>query len=348
MESDDSFSRVIPAREYYSRSTWWSESVKGNGGSHGNGDEVNTLEIRTPDISRSQDELSSSRKWVNGIYVGDTDEDVNDDELDRYSRRVLSTEIVEIFEDGKSITDIQDRRDDDIYVAVGKDDMDVVNWVLEHAASSRTRIFLIHVSPPITLIPTPVGMLQRSQLTPQQVRRYVNAENFKRKQLMLEYIQMSEHAKVVTAETILLESKDTCKAILDLILVLNITNLVIGTKKPPHSGRLKKTLTKGEFVKKNAPKSCCVTLIYDGNEVMNTRYINILASSGGQSKSSFFLCSVYKESQGVASHPQISCLGRPLGNQTSQRRSPFSTMLLLHLVIRVMMEIFGNKDWIVP
>ena len=38
----------------------------------------------------------------------------------------------------------------------------------------------------------------------------------------------------VTAEIILLESNNTTKAILELIPILNITNLVIGIKKPPH------------------------------------------------------------------------------------------------------------------
>lgn len=39
----------------------------------------------------------------------------------------------------------------------------------------------------------------------------------------------------VVAETLLLESNDTGKAILDLISILNITNLVIGIKKLPHT-----------------------------------------------------------------------------------------------------------------
>ena len=39
----------------------------------------------------------------------------------------------------------------------------------------------------------------------------------------------------VTAETLLLESNDTEKAILDLISILNITNIVIGIKKLPYT-----------------------------------------------------------------------------------------------------------------
>lgn len=106
-------------------------------------------------------------------------------------------------------------------------------------------------------------MFERSQLTPQQVRRYVNEVNHKRKDILQKYIQLSTEAKVmvmncddidhntnhnpkliscphvvlflsqVTAETLLLESKYRGKAILDLISILNITNLVFGIKKLP-------------------------------------------------------------------------------------------------------------------
>lgn len=42
-----------------------------------------------------------------------------------------------------------------------------------------------------------VGMLGRSQLTPQQVRRYLNEVNNKRKDLLQKYIQLSTEAKVI-------------------------------------------------------------------------------------------------------------------------------------------------------
>jgi hypothetical protein len=41
-----------------------------------------------------------------------------------------------------------------------------------------------------------VGMLERNQLTPQQVRRYLNEVNNKRKDLLQKYIQLSTEAKV--------------------------------------------------------------------------------------------------------------------------------------------------------
>jgi len=43
-----------------------------------------------------------------------------------------------------------------------------------------------------------VGRFERSQLTPQQVRLYVNEVNNKRKDLLQKYIKMSNEANVLT------------------------------------------------------------------------------------------------------------------------------------------------------
>ncbi|CAJ1943779.1 unnamed protein product [Sphenostylis stenocarpa] len=295
------------AKDYYSRSIWLSETAQAFGDlkrSDRNGVNgfhftagrdsfvYNSQEIMTPEISGAFEEIKSvisSRNGVNDEVVGQ-----ENGEYDRYSMQTLSTEIVEIVEDGKSITKDKDRRVDDLYVAVGKDDLDVVKWALEHAVSPGSRIFLIHVSSPITSIPTPVGRFERSKLTPQQVRLYVNEVNIKRKDLLQKYIQMSNEAKV-TAETLLLESNDTGKAILDLVSILNITNLVIGIKKLPYTRRNHK-LSKGEFVKKHAPNACEVTLVYNGEVFVSDPYMDGLVSYGQAShskshyKNNFFQC----------------------------------------------------------
>ncbi|KAL2321774.1 hypothetical protein Fmac_026153 [Flemingia macrophylla] len=272
------------AKDYYSSSIWLSESAQAfedlkksdiNGiyftaGKDSNGN--NYQEIETPEISRT---LTTEIE-----------------DYDLYSRQSLTTEIVEIIEDGSKSINNKERRVDDLYVAVGKDDVDVVKWTLDHAVSRGSRIFLIHVSSPITLIPTPVGKFERSQLTPHQVRLYVNKVNNKRKDLLQKYILMSREAKVV-AETLLLESNDTGKAILDLTSILNITNLVMGIKKLPCTRRNNK-LSKGLFVKKNAPKSCKVTLVYNGEVFVSN--LDGLESCGLQSqskshcKANFFQC----------------------------------------------------------
>ena len=72
------------------------------------------------------------------------------------SARMMSAEIVEIVEEtSMSSRDMSGVKD--VYVAVGKDDLDVLKWALDHAVavSPAARIFLVHVFPPITYIPTP-------------------------------------------------------------------------------------------------------------------------------------------------------------------------------------------------
>ncbi|KAH1201555.1 U-box domain-containing protein 36 [Glycine max] len=285
------------AKDYYSRSIWLSETAQAFGNlKRSDRDNVNGRdsygynfqEIVTPEVSGAFDEIKGLIR-VNDEVIG---EEENGD-YGHYSRQSLTTEIVEIVEDGKSISN-KDRRVDDLYVAVGKDDLNVVKWALDHAVSPGSRIFLIHVSSPITLIPTPVGKFERSQLTPQQVRLYVNEVNNKRKDLLQKYIQMSNEAKV-TAETLLLESNDKGKAILDLISILTITNIVIGIKKLPFTRRNNK-LSKGEFIKKHAPSSCEVTLVYNGKVLVSDPYMNGLVSNGITSqnkshlKNNFFQC----------------------------------------------------------
>nr|XP_043606891.1 U-box domain-containing protein 52 [Erigeron canadensis] len=193
-------------------------------------------------------------------------------------RRVMSPEIVEIEEQEIShssqyITSTSSNREGvDVYVAVGKNDLDVVKWAVDHVvapggSSSAARVYLVHVFPPVTNIPTPVGKLSRSQLSKEQVQVYINEENNKRRSLLQKYIRLCNDAKI-NVETMLLESNTTTKAILDLIHVVNITKLVIGTKRAPPLRRLRKGPGKGEFLKKNAPDFCEVSIVYNGKEVM--------------------------------------------------------------------------------
>ncbi|GAY47310.1 hypothetical protein CUMW_103610 [Citrus unshiu] len=187
------------------------------------------------------------------------------------SARIMSPEIVEIGEDhSRSIgAASRDAAASDVYVAVGKDDLHVLKWALDHAVSPGARIYLVHVFSPVTYINTPVGRLARSQLNQEQVRVYVNEENNRRRNLLQKYIRLCNDAKQVTVETMLVESKATAKAILDLISVANVTSLVMGTKLSPRSRLFTKKLSKGEFVKKNAPDYCEVTIVHDGKKVVD-------------------------------------------------------------------------------
>lgn len=70
--------------------------------------------------------------------------------------QVTSPEIVEIGEEPKNSVSVIDEGIADVFVAVGKNDLDVVKWVIDHHASlPGTRVFLVHVFSPISYIPTP-------------------------------------------------------------------------------------------------------------------------------------------------------------------------------------------------
>ncbi|KAK3037529.1 hypothetical protein RJ639_030337 [Escallonia herrerae] len=248
---------------------------------------------------------------------------------------MMSPEIVEIGEDSKSFIASRDQGAKDVFVAVGKDDLKVVKWALDHAVSPGARVYLVHVFPPISYISTPgntissvftlrarmyfwanrlvvqlsnevsnhsnfpviVGRLSKSQLSKELVQFYMTEENNRRRNLLQKYIRLCTDAKVAV-DTVLLESNATAKAILDLIPVLNITNLVVGTKRLPSSRytrdvqqkkrrerererereggvgqgqrrRFGKGLGKAEFLQKNAPDFCEVTIVYDGEKVMD-------------------------------------------------------------------------------
>ncbi|KAH0666770.1 hypothetical protein KY285_027976 [Solanum tuberosum] len=171
----------------------------------------------------------------------------------------MSREIEEIGEDSKSTT-IKDAETNDVYVVVGKNDLYVVQWALDHAVSPGFRVCLVHIFPTIKYIPTPVGNLSRSQLSKEQVQVYINEENNRRKSLLQIYIRLCNDAKV-PVDTMLVESNSPAKALLDLIPIVNITSLVIGTR-PSRSTRLvKKGQDIGEYVQKNAPEFCEVKVV---------------------------------------------------------------------------------------
>ncbi|KGN46441.1 U-box domain-containing protein 33 [Cucumis sativus] len=200
-------------------------------------------------------------------------------QLQCFSARIVSPEIVEIGEESKTIISSRDSAATDVYVAVGKDDIDVLKWALNHVVSPGCCVFLVHVFPLLTYIPTPVGRLARSQLSREQLRVYINEENNRRRNLLQKYIRLCTDAKV-TVDTLLLESNTTTKAILQLIPVLNITNLVIGTKRPLSTRLLGKRMRTGEIVKKKAPEFCEVSIVYEGKKLdEHQQQMGLLTSS---------------------------------------------------------------------
>ncbi|XP_028765110.1 uncharacterized protein LOC114723121 [Neltuma alba] len=284
---EDGTPKPAEANDYYTAKRWWPENEQAVNGvpsaaTKHNSDYYNSKEIFTPQVPREGDRV------VLKDLIGMGGEEDDDVEERRYFRPAVSSEIEEISEDGESETDNRESGAEDIYVAVGKDDIDVVKWALDHAVSPSSRIFFVHVSVPVTLIPTPVGNLPISQLNQQRVRSYENEEINKTNNIMQKYIQLSNDAQV-RAETVHLENNDTAKGLLELISVLNIRNLVMGIKKPPHPWG-KNKLSRGEIVKQNAPEFCEVALVCVGNEVGKKSHYDIVSQRRHHSSGRFMSC----------------------------------------------------------
>ncbi|XP_045818571.1 U-box domain-containing protein 54 [Trifolium pratense] len=162
-----------------------------------------------------------------------------------------------------------------VYVAVGKSDtsMEALSWTLNNLFthhSTNTMLYLIHVFPQIKHIPHPlgVGMIARNQVSAEQVEIYMDQERDKRRQLLHKFLHSCSISKV-KVDTILIESDLVAKAILDLIPILQITNLVIGANK----SNIRKSRSKkgnggvADQVVQNAPQNCKVRVICEGKEV---------------------------------------------------------------------------------
>ncbi|GAU14738.1 hypothetical protein TSUD_203870 [Trifolium subterraneum] len=161
-----------------------------------------------------------------------------------------------------------------VYVAVGKSNtsMEALSWTLNNLItnhSTNTMLYLIHVFPEIKHIPHPlgVGMIARNQVSAEQVEIYLDQERDKRRQLLHKFLHSCSLSKV-KVDTILIESDLVAKAILDLIPILQITNLVIGANKSNlRKSRSKKGSGVADQVVQNAPESCKVRVICEGKEV---------------------------------------------------------------------------------
>lgn len=159
--------------------------------------------------------------------------------------------------------------EDSVYVAVGKSDssMDALAWTLNHAVTPSTIIYLVHVFPETRYIPSPLGKLPKNQVSPEQVESYMAQERSKRGELLQKFLDACSTSKV-KVDTILIESDMVATAIRDLIPILNIRTLVVGTAK---SNLRKLRSRRGSGVAdqmlQNAPEGCVVKIICEGKEV---------------------------------------------------------------------------------
>ncbi|KAK4588683.1 hypothetical protein RGQ29_019621 [Quercus rubra] len=177
---------------------------------------------------------------------------------------------------------------DRVFVAVGaaeesSSSMDALEWTLRHVVTPSTTVFLIHVFPVIRFIPSPLGMIPRHQVKPELVQEYVTQERAKRKKLLQEFLNKCSASKVKVG-VLLIESSNIAKAIVEIIPILKIRKLVIGTtqsslRKPaPRRGRGSgsglgerrgKESGIADWIFQNALDTCDIKIICEGKEVID-------------------------------------------------------------------------------
>ncbi|KAE8715135.1 D6 protein kinase like 2 [Hibiscus syriacus] len=177
----------------------------------------------------------------------------------------LSSEIEEISSVFSfDVNSVGARDEDSVYVAVGKSQssMDALSWTLSHfvdSSTNATTLFLVHVFPEIHYIPSPLGKLPKSQVSAAQVETYMTQERGKRRQFLQKYLDICTASKV-KVDTMLVESDMVAKAIIDLIPILNITKLVVGTS-------LGEAVGIAHQIFESAPKTCEVKVVCEGKDV---------------------------------------------------------------------------------
>ncbi|KAK6149622.1 hypothetical protein DH2020_017147 [Rehmannia glutinosa] len=112
-----------------------------------------------------------------------------------------------------------------------------------------------------------MGKLPISQVNPEQKENYMIQETAKRRQFLQKFLTLCS-ASQVKVDTILIESEMEAKAIVDLIPILNIKKLVLGTTKSDLR-RMRSRRGNGviDQILSNAPESCEVKIICEGNEM---------------------------------------------------------------------------------
>ncbi|KAG6639186.1 U-box domain-containing protein 35-like isoform X2 [Carya illinoinensis] len=177
---------------------------------------------------------------------------------------------------------------DCVFVAVGNTEssssMGALAWTLNRLVSPSTVLRLLHVFPVIRYIPSPLGPLPRSKVKPELVKNYVMQEKGKRRKHLQKFLDTCSVSKV-KVDVMLVEGDNITKAILDLIPILNIRKLVLGTTE----SSLRKSESKrgngiADQILHNAPETCEIKIVSRGKEVID-RMIVWPSPSSNTSKS---------------------------------------------------------------
>ncbi|XP_050228896.1 U-box domain-containing protein 33 [Mercurialis annua] len=249
--------------------------------------------ITEVEVEEEEDDEEEERSYRRNHYYhyassSSEIEEENSNDSNR-ERKVMESIKEEPFEE-ISVISFGSKGEDCVYVAVGKSEssMDAVSWTLRNLIKNNesTILYLIHVYPPTHFIPSPLGKLPKDQVRPEQVEIFMAQERGKRRQLLQKFINLcsSSSSSKVKVDNLVIESDNVAKAILDLIPILNIKKLVLGTTK---SGLRKSRTGKGSGTADqilrtaNASECCDIKVICEGQEVMEqmTRTSSSLSQS---------------------------------------------------------------------
>ncbi|RZC65936.1 hypothetical protein C5167_009627 [Papaver somniferum] len=215
-----------------------------------------------------------------------------------------------------------------IYVAVGgklNSSLDALRWTLRHHPSTMRTINLIHVFPEISFIPSPFGgKVPKDQVTPQELENYMSQQSHKRREFLQKFLDVCSVFKV-TVETLLIESNNVTKAVADLILILNIKKLVVGTSKSSYK-KLKKANGIGDQILKSASDTCDIKIINNGKELAITEETTTPA---GESPASTPRSNsgVIDETKTITVNSQSSASSSQRNSRPSSRRNSSNNVL---------------------
>ncbi|XP_038894104.1 U-box domain-containing protein 35-like [Benincasa hispida] len=170
-----------------------------------------------------------------------------------------------------------------VYVGISDNfdsSMDALQWTLDFAVLPSTIVYLFHVFPELRFVPSPLGMLPKSQVSPKLVEKFKAEERAKRKEFLHKFVDKC-YAAQVNVEVVMIESDMVAKAILDLISLLQIRKLILGSTKA-RKWRSRRGKGIARHVLQNAQEFCDVKIICEGKE---STYQAIESSSSSSSSS---------------------------------------------------------------
>ncbi|KAJ7967853.1 U-box domain-containing protein 35 [Quillaja saponaria] len=207
-----------------------------------------------------------------GSGVSEIEEEISSNQVSETNvNRVMET-ISEEYEDNLMSFDVDHRGEDCVYVAVGKSEssMEALSWTLKHVVTSSTMVYLIHIFPEIKHIPSPLITIFFFLGCPSLAFGWRATWPKKEAREEISFRNSLTHALLLRLRWIpsLLRVTLVAKALLDLIPILQMRKLVVGTAKS-NLRRLKSRKGNGiaDQLLQNAPESCEVKIVSEGKEV---------------------------------------------------------------------------------